>query len=136
MIFQHFFFTIQTKDNKSKGKTAANEKKYTEEQVFGIILTTLTILFFVGFFYWLFFIEGPRLDAKKLKEENERLMEEKERLLDREMLRSVYAHLHNEGKMLENLIKKTFLKVQSLDLEDDGLQVKPIAEKILKIIGK
>ena len=101
-----------------------------------MILITLIILIFAWAFYWSFFINGPRKEELKLIRENERLMEEKERLLDREMLRSMYAHLHNEGKMLENLIKKTFLKVQSLDLEDDGLQVKPIAEKILKVIGK
>ena len=136
MIFQNSFFTIQIKDNKSKGKTAANEKKYDAEDVFVMILITLIILIFAWAFYWSFFINGPRKEELKLIRENERLMEEKERLLDREMLRSVYAHLHNEGKMLENLIKKTFLKVQSLDLEDDGLKVKPIAEQILKVIGK
>ena len=80
---------------------------------------------------YIIFIDGPRLDQLKLDEENERL-------LDREMLRSIYAKQHNDERMLENqLIKKTFMKVQSLDWDDDrDFQGKPIAEKILKVIGK
>ena len=80
---------------------------------------------------YIIFIDGPRLDQLKLDEENERL-------LDREMLRSIYAKHHNEERMLEHqLIKKTFMKVQSLDWDDDhDFQAKPVAEKILKVIGK
>ena len=90
----------------------------------------MLILGTIAYFYGLIFIRGPKLEKLKLDEENDRL-------LDREMLRSVYAHLHNEERMLENqLIKKTFVKVQYLDQDNDGLQVKSNAEKILKVIGK
>ena len=48
-----------------------------------------------------------------------------------------FSHLHNEERMLENqLIKKMYVKLQSLDQDDDDFQAKPIAEKILKVIGK
>ena len=91
------------------------------------------ILFFlgmVGLLCWGFFVQGPRIQQKKLDEENERL-------LNQEMLRSVYTYLHNDERVLENqLIKKTFLKVQTLDQDNDALQVKSNAEKILKVIGK
>ena len=101
-----------------------------------IFITTL-ILGFVGFLCWGFFIGGPRVKELKLKQENDRLMEEKERLLDREMLRTMFANHQNEERILENqLIKKTYVKVQSLDRDDDDLQMKPVAEKILKVIGK
>ena len=93
----------------------------------------MIFLFFAGLFAlmaYIIFIDGPRLDQLKLDEENERL-------LDREMLRSIYAKQHNDERMLENqLIKKTFMKVQSLDWDDDDFQAKPIAEMILKVIGK
>ena len=94
----------------------------------------MIFLFFAGLFAlmaYIIFIDGPRLDQLKLDEENERL-------LDRKMLRSIYAKQHNDERMLENqLIKKTFMKVQSLDWDDDNdFQAKPIAEKILKVIGK
>ena len=88
-------------------------------------------LFFLGMVVllcWGFFVQGPRIQQKKLDEENDRL-------LDREMLRSMYAHLHNQERMLENqLLKKIY--VQTLDTDDADLQVKPIAEKIVKVIGK
>ena len=83
----------------------------------------------IGIIGYAIFIGGPRETQLKLDEENNRL-------LDREMLRSMYAHQQNEEKILESLIKKTFVKVQSLDQNDDGLQVKSNAEKILKVIGK
>ena len=90
-------------------------------------------LFFLGMVVllcWGFFVQGPRIQQKKLDEENERL-------LNQEMLRSVYTYLHNDERILENqLIKKTFLKVQYLEQDNDGLQVKSNAEKILKVIGK
>ena len=85
------------------------------------------ILALVGFLYWAIFIDVPRFQQQKLDEENDRL-------LDREMLRSMYAHLQNEGKMLESLIKKTY--IQTMERDDDDLQAKPIAEKIVKVIGK
>ena len=82
----------------------------------------------IAYFYGLIFIRGPKLEKLKLDEENDRL-------LDREMLRSVYAHLHNQERMLENqLLKKIY--VQTLDADDADLQVKSNAEKILKVIGK
>ena len=91
---------------------------------------TLFILGTIVFLYLLIFVRGPEIEKERLDEENDRL-------LDREMLRGVYAHLHNEERMLENqLIKKMFVKVQSLDQDDDDFQAKPIAEKILKVIGK
>ena len=89
---------------------------------------TLFILGTIVFLYLLIFVRGPEIEKQRLDEENDRL-------LDREMLRSVYAHLHNQERMLENqLIKKTY--VQTLDQNDDGLQAKSNAEKILKVIGK
>ena len=97
----------------------------------GAIFCTLFALVFIlaglGFLYWAIFIDTPRFQKQKLDEENDRL-------LDREMLRSMYAHLQNEGKMLESLIKKTY--IQTMERDDDDLQAKPIAEKIVKIIGK
>ena len=90
----------------------------------------MLILGTIAYFYGLIFIRGPELEKLKLDEENDRL-------LDREMLRSVYAHLHNEERTLENqLIKKIYMRVQSSDNDDDDLQVKSNAEKILKVIGK
>ena len=97
----------------------------------GAIFCTLFALVFIlaglGFLYWAIFIDTPRFQKQKLDEENDRL-------LDREMLRSMYAHLQNEGKMLESLIKKTY--IQTMERDDDDLQAKPIAEKIVKVIGK
>ena len=88
----------------------------------------MLILGSIVFLYLLIFVRGPEIEKQRLDEENDRL-------LDREMLRSVYAHLHNEERILENqLIKKIY--VQTLDTDDADLQVKPIAEKILKVIGK
>ena len=88
----------------------------------------MLILGSIVFLYLLIFVRGPEIEKQRLDEENDRL-------LDREMLRSVYAHLHNQERMLENqLIKKTY--VQTLDQNDDGLQAKSNAEKILKVIGK
>ena len=82
------------------------------------------------------FVKQPREKELKLIKENERLMEEKERLLDRDMLRTMFANHQNEDRMLEHqLIKKIYVKVQSSDSDYD-LQMKPIAEKILKVIGK
>ena len=125
IIFQNYIFTFQ-----NKGKTAANEKKYTLGQIIEAIFWILLILGTIAYFYGLIFIRGPELEKLKLDEENDRL-------LDREMLRSVYAHLHNEERTLENqLIKKIYMRVQSSDNDDDDLQVKSNAEKILKVIGK
>ena len=122
IIFQSYFLFLQ-----NKGKTAASEKKYTQDDIIGAILFALFILALVGLLYYAIFIDKPREDKLKLDEENDRL-------LDREMLRSMYAHLQNEGKMLESLIKKTY--IQTMERDDDDLQAKPIAEKIVKVIGK
>ena len=97
------------------------------EAIFCTLFALVFILAGLGFLYWAIFIDTPRFQKQKLDEENDRL-------LDREMLRSMYAHLHNEERILENqLIKKIY--VQTLDTDDADLQVKPIAEKILKVIG-
>ena len=106
--------------------------------MFGAIIGTLLILSIVGFFGWLFFVHQPKLQDLRVIRENKQFMEEKERLLDREILRNIYANQQNEDRILENqLIKKmySYMRAQSLD-KDDGLLVKPIAEKILKVIGK
>merc|ERR1711976_726423 len=125
----HFQSLVSRKmaTDQNKGKTAANEKKYTQDDIIGAILFTLFILALVGLLYWAIFIDVPRFQQQKLDEENDRL-------LDREMLRSMYAHLQNEGKILESLIKKTY--IQTMERDDDVLQMKPIAEKILKVIGE
>ena len=101
-----------------------------------MIFLSLYIVGLVGLIGYGIFVGGPRTKELKLIKENERLMEEKERLLDRDMLRTMFANHQNEDRMLEHqLIKKIYVKVQSSDSDYD-LQMKPIAEKILKVIGK
>ena len=127
---QESFKTYFSQFSQNKGRNSENEKKYTLGQITEAIFWILLILGTIAYFYGLIFIRGPELEKLKLDEENDRL-------LDREMLRSVYAHLHNEERTLENqLIKKIYMRVQSSDNDDDDLQVKSNAEKILKVIGK
>ena len=63
-------------------------------------------------------MEKPRNDELRLQKEKLKLKEENERLRDREILRSIYA---NQRLQM---------------LEKDGLQAKPFAQEILKLIGE
>ena len=86
------------------------------------------IVGFLGFYIIIFLLAGSMLAAieydfkpireQKLMKEKLKLAEENERLLDREILRSIYAQ-------------------QKFPLfNNDGLQIKPFAQGILKQIGK
>ena len=104
-------------DTKSEEKDSSEKKKDCVVMIVGSIafffIITAVIVFAAAITYG---FEPSK--EQKLKREKLKLAEENERLLDREILRSIYAQ-------------------QKFPLfNNDGLQIKPFAQGILKQIGK
>ena len=95
-------------------KAKSNERKISLSEIIIIISLGFIIASWMYMIFWVL-VEKPKEDDLK---EKLKLTEENERLRDREILRSIYANQ----------------RLQTL--ENNGLQIEPFAQEILKLIGE
>ena len=110
VVGKYCFFNLKFQIKKSK----SNERKISLSEIIIIISLGFIIASWVYMIFWVL-VEKPKEDDLK---EKLKLTEENERLRDREILRSIYANQ----------------RLQTL--ENNGLQIEPFAQEILKLIGE
>ena len=109
-----------------------------------MLLFVSVVIGTVALIIWL---DAPRVERERLQkfhEEQVKLHETKEHLLDRRLIRQIYAKIQtwdNEDQKNERLLDREILRSiyaqQKFPLfNNDGLQIKPFAQGILKQFSK